>query len=87
MRQKLLEILNQYIDEYKKIKEEYNHKRTNVTLYQELINILNDGDIEKNKMLVTILLTTIYKNNIYVDEFYGILLKLERKQELKKIYH
>lgn len=84
MRQKLLELLNQYIDEYKKIKEEYNHKRTNVTLYQELINILNDGDIEENKMLVTILLTTIYKNNIYVDEFYGILLKPERKQELKR---
>lgn len=82
MEQRLLELLNQYIEEYKKLKEEYNIKRTNLTLYKELINILTDSNIEENKMLATILLNTIYGNNIYVDELYSILLKAEHQEEL-----
>ena len=48
MEQKLLELLNQYIDEFKKIKEEYNAKRTSITLYKELIVILQDQNIKEN---------------------------------------
>ena len=84
MEQKLIELLNQYIEENKQLKEEYNKKRTNLTLYKELISILKESNLGENKMLATILLNTIYGNNIYVDELYNILLKSNNKEELDK---
>lgn len=81
--QKLIELLNNYIEENKKLKEKFNKKRTNQTLYEELITTLKEQPIEESKIFVPILLNTIYGNNIYVDEFYSILLKSNKEEELR----
>ena len=82
--QKLIELLNQYIEENKKIKEQYNQKRTNQTLYEEILIALKEKDIKETKIFIPILLNTIYGNNIYVDEFYKILLQTNNREDIKK---
>lgn len=93
-KEKLIILLEKYIDEYKKMKEKYNIKRTDQTLYEELINILTEDNLEENKLSITILLDTIYKDNIYVDEFYRILLQNDNQnlinefiEKIKREYH
>ena len=81
---KLLDLLTQYIEENKKIKEEYNQKRTNQTLYEELLTALKEKTIEEEKIFISILLNTIYGNNIYVDEFCSILSKPNNEEDLKQ---
>lgn len=81
---KLIDLLNQYIEENKKIKEEYNQKRTNQTLYEDLLTTLKEQSLEEAKLFVPILLNTIYGNNIYVDEFYNILLKPNNQEDVKQ---
>lgn len=66
----------------KKIKNEYNIKRTNITLYKELLNLLQDTNVQDNKMFASILLNTIYGNNIYVDELCNILYNSNYQQGL-----
>lgn len=83
MESKLMELLNQYTEEYKNLKEEYQQKRTKQTLYEELLQILSNYQYEENKLSITILLNTIYGNNIYVDEFYQILLQKDKLKLIK----
>lgn len=83
MGDKLVNILNQYVDEYKNMKEIYNQNRTTQSLYKELIKTLKDYNEEDNKLFVTMLLSTIYKDNIYVDEFYSILLSGDNEKIIK----
>lgn len=81
---KLSNLIKQYIDEFKTIKEEYKQKRVTMSLYEELIKALNEYEEEENKIFISILLNSIYGNNIYVDEFYRIKFLPKREEELKK---
>ena len=81
---KLIELLGEYIEENKKVKEIYNIKRTQITLFEELLNYLKSKDKEEIKIMAPLLLNTIYGNNIYVDELYSILLSQTSNDELEK---
>lgn len=81
---KLINLIKQYIDEFKTIKEEYKQKRVAISLYEELIEALNNYENEENKIFISILLNSIYGNNIYVDEFYRIKYLPKKEEELKK---
>lgn len=81
---KLINLLNQYIEEYKKQKENYRQKRTIQALYEELIQLLTEENNEENKISISILLNTIYGDNIYVDEFYRIILQNDNYEQIKK---
>ena len=83
---KLIELLSDYIDENKKLKETFNIQRTKQTLYEELLGYLKE-DLQGTKLFIPILLNTIYENNIYVDEFYSIIIKQNNKNELSKFIY
>ena len=83
---KLIELLSDYIDENKKLKETFNIQRTKQTLYEELLGYLKE-DLQETKLFIPILLNTIYENNIYVDEFYSIIIKQNKKNELSKFIY
>ena len=92
-KEKLITLLDKYQDEYKKMKEKYKIKRTDQTLYEELINILTEGSLEENKLSISMLLDTIYKDDIYINEFYRILLQNDNEilinefiEKIKKEY-
>lgn len=85
MEAKLVEILNRYTEEYMNLKNEYYQKRTIQTLYEELLQLLSDYKNEENKLAISVLLDTIYGNNIYIDEFYQLLLQDDVEQMKKFI--
>lgn len=80
---KLITLLTQYIEHYKELREQYKHQRTNQTLYEELLETLNNN-LEDNKINIAILLNVIYNNDIYEKEFYRVLLQANKKEELKQ---
>ena len=88
MTQKLISLLEQYLEENKRIKDQYKFKQTQKALYEELINSLKDYEnIENNKMFIVILLDTIYSNDSYTKEFYSLLLNSNKPSLLHKFIH
>ena len=69
---KIIELLSQYIDENKKLKEKFNKQRTNQTLYEDLIKLLETNPNEE-RFSISLLINIIYVNHIYEDEFYRIV--------------
>lgn len=55
-------------------------------LYDEVLNILsgNYQDIKDNSLYISILFDTIYRNNIYYDEFYSLLLKCQVDSDARR---
>lgn len=82
-KEKLLKLIEQYISEYKNLLEKYHQGQISRTLYEELIKLLNEESLEENKLSISILLNTIYEDNIYVDEFYYLIYK-NNQEELKQ---
>lgn len=84
MENELISLLERYIKENKLLKEEFGKCKTMEALYKELINVLNEEDLLDKKMFVPILLDTIYGDDIYINEFYTILLVPDKEFRLKK---
>lgn len=87
---KIQKLLDDYIDESKKLRNTYEEKITLKDMYDELLLLLN-GDYDEmndNKLMISILFNSIYKNDIYETTFYHILNKLqidkENKSEINK---
>ena len=80
MKSKLKELLDNYIDEYNEIKARYEELIVKCQLYKELISYFDETNIDlaNNKVSISLLLNTIYNDDIYEREFYNLLYKLER---------
>lgn len=80
MQSKLKELLDNYIDEYNAIKARYEELTVKCQLYKELISYFDETNIDlaNNKVSISLLLNTIYNDDIYEREFYNLLYKLER---------
>lgn len=84
-KEKLLELIDIYLERNKKLKKSYNDNITNKQLYEELFVIFNMdfADIVNNRLMISIILNTIYKNNIY-SNFYDSILNVDIKNDNKK---
>lgn len=73
---KLEELLDRYIEENNNRRNLYNKNLALKDMYNELLKLLNSdiNDIRENKLVIDILLDTIYENNIYNSELTQILL-------------
>ena len=86
---KIKTLLNRYIDEYNSIREEINKCITSKELYEDLLGNLDYDNIQENKDTVILLLTTLYKDDIYSKEYYNLLLikdANERNIRFKRLY-
>ena len=80
MQSKLKELLDSYIAEYSEIKVKYDDLTVKCQLYEELLSYFDEANIDlaNNKVSISLLLNTIYNDDIYEREFYSLLCKLER---------
>lgn len=80
MQSKLKELLDSYIAEYSEIKVKYDDLTVKCQLYEELLSYFDEANIDlaNNKVSISLLLNTIYNDDIYEREFYNLLYKLER---------
>lgn len=80
MQSKLKELLDSYITEYNEIKVRYEDLAVKCQLYEELLSYFDEANIDlaNNKVSISLLLNTIYNDDIYEKEFYSLLYKLER---------
>ena len=78
MQSKLKELLDKYIAEYDELREEYENLKTRKQLFKELMNYFNSGfdSIIDGKIIIDVLLDSIYHDDIYKKEFYKLLYKL-----------
>lgn len=85
-REMLLNLLDRYILEDKTRRNKYNNNEVMIDLYDEVLNILsgNYQDIKDNSLYISILFDTIYRNNIYYDEFYSLLLKCQVDSDARR---
>ena len=73
IRNNLIKLLNNYVKEHNMMRRNYKNNKVILSLYEELISLFENGFIDDNKLCISVLLSTIYKDDIYVDEFYRIL--------------
>ena len=83
---KLKELLNQYLDENKIQKDECNKKIKDKKTYEGIIDTIKNKPLHTSKIVIPVLLNTIYNNDIYGDEFIRILKSTNKKQELEKFF-
>ena len=71
MQSKLKELLDKYIAEYDELREEYENLKTRKQLFKELMNYFNSGfdSIIDGKIIIDVLLDSIYHDDIYKKEF------------------
>lgn len=84
---KLINLLEQYILEYKNLKSEYHQKKTMQALYEEIFTVFDNHQYDEDKLSISILLNTIYGDNIYVDEFYRILLQRDNQNLMQQFIY
>lgn len=84
---RIIELLNKYIEETHNKKQKLEEAKMFKSLYEELLRLLEDRDtIDDNRLYVPLLLTTLYKNDIYLDRFYSLLPNLKDSKEHRKEY-
>lgn len=93
MQSKLKELLDSYIAEYNETKVKYDDLTVKCQLYEELLSYFDEANINlaNNKVSISLLLNTIYNDDIYEREFYSLLYKLERgeynnKNEIRSFF-
>lgn len=81
---KIIDLLNDYIREYEE-KEKYNEiLLTQSQLYKELLPLI-DKDyelLETNKLFISVLLSSIYNDDSFTNNFYNVLHALKNGDEL-----
>ena len=79
---RILELLDIYIERNKKLRNLYNENIMKKDLYEELLPLINSSydEIIDNKLIIAMLLNTIYNNNIY-SKFYEILIRLDVSED------
>lgn len=81
---KIIDLLNDYIREYEE-KEKYNEiLLTQSQLYKELLPLI-DKDyelLETNKLFITVLLSAIYNDDSFTNNFYNVMHALKNGDEL-----
>lgn len=84
--EKICELLDKYIEEINSKKQKLEEAITFKALYEELITLLkNEPDyLSENKIILSILFTTLYKDDIYLNKFYSLLPNLETSKEKRK---
>lgn len=71
---KIIELLQKYINDYEAKKYELEVLKTKKQLYEELIPLLeNKEKLNDNKLFISVLLSSIYNNEEYNLEFYKAL--------------
>lgn len=84
---RIIELLNKYIEETHNKKQKLEEAKMFKSLYEDLLRLLEDRDtIDNNRLYVPLLLTTLYKNDIYLDRFYSLLPHLKDSKEHRKEY-
>lgn len=84
---RIIELLKKYTEEMHNKKQKLEEAKTFKSLYEDLLRLLEDRDtIDDNILYVPLLLTTIYKNDIYLDRFYSLLPHLKDSKEHRKEY-
>lgn len=78
MKDKIIEILEMYINENKDIIAKRDKLKTDKDLYKELLNYLNQGidTLDDNKLFISTLLDIIYEDTIQTLNFYSLLYKI-----------
>jgi len=87
-KEKIINILNKYIEQNKKLKEEKENLISKISLYEELLNLLklDNSSLLENSIMFSILLETIYNNRIYSQELYEILIQQPLNQKYYIIF-
>ncbi|MDD6272221.1 MAG: hypothetical protein PUA90_01725 [bacterium] len=84
LKDKIIDLLDRYIYEYEQELERYEEKLTILSLYNELIDILENKEIHNHKLEITILLSAIYGNNSeYERMFYKCLYDEDIKNQFQ----
>lgn len=84
--EKITELLDIYLEESNKQKEEYDNNIVTKALYEKLFTYLNKDYqfISDNQIVIYLLFNKIYKNSIYSSELYNILTNEENKDAKDK---
>ena len=80
---KLITLIDKYLDEYDKMQKDYEKYGVLKDLYSELLVYL-EGDyesIKENKIIISFLISEIYKDDVYLNEFYNIIQNLGETKE------
>ena len=79
MEERISELLGIYLSEQAEKRRNYDELKMKKDLYDELLPYLYASyeEINDNKILIPLLLKTIYGNDIYINEFYASLVNIE----------
>lgn len=70
---KLISLLEKYIEEYREIKSQHKNKRKVQVLYEDTLTAISSNLLEENKLKISVWLNEIYKDDIYANEFLRIM--------------
>ena len=83
---RIIELLEKYIKELKQKKEKLVQDITFKPLYEELLPKLKatPEEIEEQKFEISLLFSTLYKDDIYLNRFYSLLPNLQNLKDTRK---
>lgn len=83
---RIIELLKKYTEEIHNKKQKLEEAKTTKQLYEDLLKALKEEPdrIFENKLYISLLLATIYKDNIYLDRFYSLLPYIKESKECRK---
>lgn len=86
--QKIYKLLEKYEEYYEEKESKLEILKTNHQLYEELLTLLRDEpeNIQENSLLISLLLTSIYKDERYLSSFNSLLPNLGKTEENKKVF-
>lgn len=80
---KLINLIDKYLDEYNQMQKEQEKLNLLKDLYREILVCFDDNyeNIKANKLVIAFLINEIYKDDIYLNEFYFLIQKLGQTDE------
>ena len=82
---KLIILIDKYLEEYNRLQKKVEKNKLLKSLYDELLTYLESDyeNIKDNKILISFLINEIYKDDVYIHEFYNLLPNLGETKENK----
>lgn len=82
---KLIILIDKYLEQYNQLQKEAEKSKLLKTLYDELLSYLDSNyeSVKENKLLISFLISEIYKDDVYVNEFYYLLPNLGETEDNK----
>lgn len=83
---RIIELLEKYIKELKQKEEKLAQDITFKSLYEELLPALKKKpeELEEQKLEISLLFSTLYKDDIYLSRFYSLLQNLKTLKDTRK---